>query len=330
MNTRHRPGLRAAVAVAPLAALAALWPTRGALSSNLGIYFPGITRSTPACGACHAPSPGAALGFAPIRIELTPSRRVLAAGQATGVSLRVFGGQSASTRGGFALESTGGVFSAGVDTNVVAPGNVITHFNSPTRAWTFGFTAPATPGLVEWHCVTNTVNDNAVNDDGDMWAFHGSDDTATVSTPVRVYVNVAGVTAVGEACVGAFGNVPVLGARQAPLVGNSAFALELFGVVPAAGAGLVLGASAIPGGLDLGPIGAPSCRLFVDAAVLLTAVTGAGDARRGEGVATFALPVPADPALAGSVVHAQAFVADNGHGRSLPLTFSNGVSVTLR
>jgi hypothetical protein len=308
----------------------ALLLPRSGVASNLGMYFPGIAHATPSCGACHAPSPGAAPGFAPIAVQLAPARRALAAGQSIAIALAVSGGQSASTRGGFALEATAGAFSAGVDTNVVAPGNIITHFNSPTRSWRFGYTAPTAPGFVELRCVVNTVNDNAVNDDGDMWAFHGADDTAVQVTPVRLFVQAAGVTALGEACAGAFGNVPVLGCRRSPILGDAAFAVELHGAAPAAPTGLLLGAAVFPGGLDLSGFGGPGCRLHVDAAIVLSATTGAGNAQRGEGAVNFALPIPADPSLAGAVLHAQAFVADAAHGRPLPLTFTNGVSITLR
>lgn len=299
-------------------------------SSSRGIYFPGVTQSTPACGACHNGSPGAAVGFQPIRITLQPTARVLDASQSIQIALSATGGQSASTNGGFAMDTTAGTFSAGANTRVVNPGDAITHSNSNQRSWTFGYTAPAAPGLVELATVVNTVNDDHVNNNDDMWAFHGFDDAATQVTPVRLFVNAPGVVALGTACSGSYGNVPVLGSATAPTVGNAAFALALHGAAPASVAGLFLGVTPFPAGLDLGIVGVTGCSLFVDPLITVFGATSPGDALRGEGTTTFAVPIANNPGLRGGILHFQAFVLDVNNGRPTPLTMTNGITATIQ
>ncbi len=298
-------------------------------SSSAGIYFPRLTQTAPSCGTCHNPNPGAATGFPRIRVTLLPTDRVLTAGQSIRLALSVTGGQSASPNGGFSMDATAGTFSAGLNSRVVPPGDAITHSNSSTRSWTFGYTAPTTRGLVEVSVVVNTVNNDLINNDDDMWAFHGFDDTATDVTPLRLFVNAAGVAPLGTACVGSFGNVPVLGSATVPTIGTN-FTLQMHGAAPSAFAGLLLGATPFPGGLDLSGLGINGCSLFVDPLVTLFSATGAGDAQRGEGSATFGLSIPNDPNLVAGVLHFQAFVLDVSTGRALPLTMTNGLSATIQ
>lgn len=319
MNT-----FRCAVLAAPAALLLSIpLPSR-----STGIYQNGITRSAPACGQCHRPSPGAAAGSPAVRVTVTPSARVLTVGQAITVAVAVSGG-AASPRGGFACDADAGTFSAGANTTLAAAATAITHANSSVRSWSFGYTAPAVPGPVELFAVANAVNGNGSNDAGDMWAFAGFDDTATVATPVRLFVNAAGVTPFGTSCVGGFGNVPVFGSRQVPVLGNAGFALELRGAAPAAAVGVVLGA-ALPAPIDLAFLGVTGCQLLVDPSLVLTGATGAGNAQRGDGSATLPLPIPAQPILRNRTLRAQAFFTDPGSGRPTPLTFTNGLAVTLQ
>lgn len=313
-----------------LAAPLGLALATGLPSRSGGIYDTSITRTAPACGQCHNATPGAGSGFAPIRLSLTPSTRVLDANQATTVSLSATGGQTASTLGGFACDVTAGTFSAGTNTAVGFPATSITHNSRSPRSWSFGYTAPATPGLVEMFAVVNTVNANLFNDAGDLWAFHGADDTATVSTPVRLFVNATGVRALGSSCAGAFGNVPVFGARQVPTVGNAAFALELHGATPQTAGGVLLAVAAQPTPIDLGIVGVTGCQLYVDPVMTLPLATGAGNAQRGEGSATLPLPIPTGPGLRNRTLLFQSFVLDPASGRPTPLTFSNALSVTLQ
>lgn len=317
--------LRITVVAAPAVLLFALdLPSRSG-----GIFLPGITRSAPACGQCHRPTPGAASGFAAVRVEVAPAARVLAAGQSTTVAVSV-GGGPVSTRGGFAADASAGTFSAGANTAVASGGTAITHASSSSRSWSFGYTAPATPGLVELHVVANAVNGNGRDDDNDMWALAGADQSATSGTPVRLFVNAAGVVPIGTSCTGGFGNVPVLGARQAPAVGNTAFALELHAAAPSAAAGVILGALALQPPIDLGFLGVTGCQLLVDPAVMIGAATGPGNAPRGEGSAVVPVPIPARPLLRGRTLRFQAFFTDAASGRATPLTFTNGLAVTIQ
>ena len=299
-------------------------------SRSGGYYDTTVTRTAPACGQCHRPTPGAATGFQPIRVSVTPTTRVLDVGQPTPVTITTTGGQSASALGGFACDATAGVFSAGANTVVGFPATSITHSSSASRSWSFGYTAPTAPGLVEMFAVSNTVNGNRFNDPEDMWAFHGASDTATVSTPVRLFVNAVGVRAIGTSCVGGFGNVPVFGARQVPTVGNAAFALELHGAAPLAAGGILMALVAQPTPIDLGLVGVTGCQLFVDPVLTLSIATEAGDLQRAGGSAVVPLPIPSGPGLRNRTILFQSFFFDSNAGRPTPLTFSNALSVTLQ
>jgi hypothetical protein len=299
-------------------------------SSSTGIYWPNLVRQMNSCGFCHYPTPGAPAPLQPIRVSLQPSARVLAGGQSVQIALSATGGQSASTNGGFSMDATAGTFSAGPNTQVMPPGDAITHASSASRSWNFGYTAPNAPGLVEMHAVVNTVDNDLNNDDDDRWAFHGFDDTATQVTPVRLYVNARNVAALGRACAGSFGNVPVLGAPTSPAIGNAAFSLALHGAAPASVTGLMLGVVPFPTGLDLSLIGVTGCSLFVDPVLTFFGTTGAGDAQRGEGAASFSLPIPNDPGLVAAVLYFQAFVFDVANGRPLPLTLTNALAATIQ
>lgn len=316
--------------IAVVGAIPALAFTIEAPSSSRGLYFPSVTRSTPACGACHRSNPGADTGFPQIRIAVAPATRSLALNQSIAVSVTTTGGQTVVTRGGFAMDATAGTFSSGANTALAQGGQAITHSDSLGRTWTFGYNAPNTAGLIELATVSNTVNGDSTAGDEDMWAFHGFDDQATQVTPVRLYVNASGVVGLGSGCAGAFGNVPVLGSSTSPTIGNANFALELFGAAPSTTAGLILGVTAYNPGLDLTGVGVTGCSLYVDPLVFLFGATSAGDAQRGEGSATFPLPIPAQPELVGGVLHLQAFILDPQSGRANPLTFTNGLSATLQ
>lgn len=298
-------------------------------SSSRGMYFPGITTGLPSCGGCHLATPGAATGFPRISVSLQPSLRILTSGQSIQIALAASGGQTASTKGGFAMDASAGTFSAGANTAVVTPGTAITHSNSSTRSWSFGFNAPTAPGLVELYGVVNTVNDDHIAGDEDMWAFHGFDDAATEVTPVRLFVNAGNVVALGVACAGSFGNVPVLGCPLPPSIGNQGFGVDLHGAAPSSVAALLLGVTAFVPGVDLGLVGVPGCSLFVDPLVTVFASTSAGNAQRGEGSLSFGLPLPNDPNLRGATLHFQGLIVDTANGRPTPVTMTNGVSATI-
>lgn len=291
-----------------------------------GIYHNSITRSAPSCGQCHRSSPGAPAGFPAVRADLAPAARSLTGGQSISVTLTALGGQSGS-RGGFAADASAGRFTAGSGTNLHANGSAITHDSPASRKWTFGYTAPATPGLVNLFAVVNTVNGNFKKDSGDFWAFHGADQTARTATPVRLFVNAQGITPFGRSCVGSFGNVPVLGAARAPRVGEQAFAVELHGAAPSSPVALLVGANPNFKPIDLGPIGIAGCTLYVDVAATVTATTGAGNAQRGEGSARFPMPIPNNPWLRTVELQVQAAIVDLRNGRRVPVTATNGLRV---
>lgn len=301
-----------------------------ATSRSSGLYTTSVTRSTPSCGQCHRRSPGAATGFPRIQAVVTPTARSLSPGQSVSVTVQALGGQTASTRGGFAADASGGSFSAGNNSRIQAGGRAITHSNSSTRTWQFGYSAPTNPGLVELYTVVNTVNGDRDDDNGDMWGFHGSDSTSSTSTPVRLFVQTQGVRSLGPGCVGSFGNWPVFGAAQSPTVGNQAFALELHGAAPSSSIVLMVGANPNQQPIDLTAIGATGCRLYVDVAASINSMTSAGNAARGDGRATFPIPLPNNPSIRGQAIQAQTVILDNRNGRPLPVTLTNGLSITFR
>lgn len=299
-------------------------------SMSTGMFIPGITRSAPSCGQCHAPTPGAATGFPRIAVSVQPTVRSLARGQSISVTVSAAGGQTASTQGGFACDATDGSFSAGANTAVVPPGGAITHSSPSARSWTFGFTAPTTTGVVSMYAVSNTVNGDTVNGPEDMWAFHGADQFDTNSTPVRLFVNANGIVNVGRSCAGSFGNVPVLGGALTPTVGNANFALQVHGAAPLAPVGLMLAGALLPFPIDLTFLGVNGCELYLNPLVTLNGATGAGNARYGEGSAVLPVPIPNNTGLRGGALHFQAYVFDTGSGRSLPLTLTNALTVTFQ
>jgi hypothetical protein len=263
-------------------------------------------------------------------VFLEPGRRALAANEAIAVGLRSTGGQTASVLGGFAAETTAGTFANGAGTRLWNGGAALTQAAPSARSWTFGFVAPAAAGPVELYAVVNTVDGNQRSGAGDFWASHGFDGAQWFSTPVWVYVLSAGVTALGSACAGGYDNVPVLGAREVPSVGNANFALELHGAAPAAPAFLLLGANPAFVPVDLTLMGAGGCTLHVEPVLTLGATTAAGVPQRGDGAARFALPLPADATLRGAQLQAQAVVADAAAARALPVTLTNGLRIVVQ
>ena len=202
------------------------------------------------------------------------------------------------TWGGFLNEVTAGQLSAGATSQISTDGLFATHKFAflGGRNWQVGYTAPATPGLVQVFVAANTVNGDGI-ETGDMWAFHG-DPTGTQGAPINLFVNAAGVTDHGGGCVGSFGNTPVLGSAQTPTVGNSSFGFEVHGAATNAPAALMLGGNPAVS-LDLGVIGGPGCDLRVLPLITFSSVTGPGSTALGEGTSSFPLPLPNNPAFVG-------------------------------
>ncbi len=333
-----------AVCAAVLAATVASYGT-GALPGTLGTsgHVPmEVTRSLSAtngsCGECHNALPGG--GDPLLRVFVDVARRALQPGETVAVATRTSGGRPSVPPlvdvGGFCMEATAGTFTAGGNSQVDPGGRAITHqlaSASNGRHWQYSFTAPMQPGPLDLFAVANTADGDG-EPFGDIWGFHGRDAFAPWSTPVRLYVLAPGVQALGESCPDGNGLWPVLGASETPAVGNAAFGLELRGATP--GALVAFLRSADTGGfapVELGPAGLPGCWLQVPDPLVTVAVASGGLWETSEGAARLGWPVPDRAALRGLVFRAQAAFVDpraGDQGRSLPLTFSNGLRITVR
>lgn len=321
----------------PAAGVAAAIALSSLLFSNaLGVPGPGYATSGQGCGQvlCHGAAVGVP-GGGGITITVAPTARSLTLGQAISVNTKVTGGAVSTTAqiAGFNSTVTRGRFTAGAGTQVGFAGTDITHTDPLNRTWTYGYTASTTlTGLVNMFVVCNTANGDNLADPGDIWAFHGYDATSTTSTPVRLYVNAARVRPFGSACVGSYGQYPVLGAPQAPNLGSSTFSFELVGAPPSAPITLILAANTAWTPLDLSIINVPGCFLHVDPSLvqISSATSAGGNAQRAEGTASLPLPIPSDPALAGLKLQSQIAIIDFANGRPLPLTMTNALEITLQ
>lgn len=284
-----------------------------------------VNRAMPGCGQCHRSVPGGNR----IDVSVALGARSLTAGQQISVSTTVTGGRPhVGNWGGFSSDVTGGTFSAGSNSRIDLGGTAITHtfaHASNNRRWDYGYTAPNTPGPIDMWVACNTVDGDGRNGPGDIWAFHGGDGLEMVSTPVRLFVNAAGVTPVGDACVGAWKNYPVLGTREPAVAGNANFRIELIGAAPLAPVVLMIGTPIAP--LDLGLIGINGCWLLVSPAVSILGATGPGDPKFAEGTAAVALPLPAGLR---ANVRVQAAFSDALSGRPLPMTVTNALDLSIR
>lgn len=300
----------------------------GALPGDVGILGPvpfDVTRIMPGCGMCHRPMPGGNL----LDVDVVLSARSLVPSQSITVTTSATGGRPHPMNwGGFCNDADAGTFSAGTGTRVGLGGLAITHitaFSSPNRTWTYGYTAPATPGPVEMFANVNTVDGDGQATAADLWAFHGGDGLEQMPTPVRLYVNAVNVLPVGDSCVGSWENYPVLGAREQPSAGNANFAIELIGAAPSSTFVLMIGTPLPP--VDLGFLGITGCTLHVNAIVSVVVGTTAGVAKFAEGTALVPLPIPAG--LQGTLRVQGAFL-DPGSGRPLPLTVTNALDAIIQ
>ena len=282
----------------------------------------------PSCGSCHASQPGGS----GIAVHVAPSARSLTLGQAITVNTNVTGGAVSSKNwGGMTTYVTAGVFTAGSNTKTGTTGVDLTHSTKVNnRNWTYGYKAPTTPGLVQMYVVAMTADGDGSDNSGDLWAFHNYDAAATTSTPLRLYANAVGVTPIGNACVGSYGQVPVLGAKETPSVGNANFAIEVYGAAPNSPTLLMLGANPNWLPLELTFMGVPGCYLLVDPLATLAGMTGAGDAKRAEGVWNLPLAIPSEPSLAGGVLQVQVAIVDANNGRRTPLTLTNALGIQIQ
>lgn len=283
-----------------------------------------LTRTaSSSCGSCHGGSPGGPT------VRVTPSERVMRPGQSISVQIATSGGPSGS-RGGFAADVTGGTLVAGSNTRVSSSGAAIAHSDSRARTWSFGYRAPTQTGPVEFYTVANAVNGDGKTS-GDRWAFHGSNPSATTSTPVRFFVNAPGVVPIGKGCSDGYGNVGVFGASQTPTVGNSGFRFEAVGLPPSARLMFMLGVQKNAPSVELTAMGAPTCFLHTDIAISIYFTTTAGNAERSEGRFSLPAPIPNNTALKGFFFRSQIAVLDGSpRARKLPVVFTNGLGVTIQ
>jgi hypothetical protein len=291
-----------------------------------GHYAPGVTQGNPSCGQCHAGNSAA------VSVSMNvPPARSLALGQAISITTAVSGG--ATVGGGFAADATAGQFTAGNGSVIAGNGLAITHdrTGSAAKSWTYGYAAPAAPGLIELHAVALSTDGDGTAA-GDHHAFSGYADNVVpaVPTPVRLYANDSGVKAIGESCIGGFDNYPVLGGKEAPAVGNQAFKLELHGGATRSYAALILGTTLRPTPLDLRPWGIDGCKLFVDELICRFVCTYGTNPRIADGSAIFELPIPTDAALRGQKFVAQGAILDMNVARAIRMTLANAVEVTVR
>lgn len=321
-----------------LMAAASLVGFSGLLSTHAAGVESGVSsmpangsRALNSCAACHSSSAPTATRTNGPTTAITVGSRVLALGAQTTVTTAVTGGV-ATTTGGFLCEATAGSFTAGTGNHVNTSPRSVTHSDRTRRTWSYTFTAPTTPGVVEITSVG--MSSNGSGSSGDRFSFSGYDNNATVGTPTRIYVLPAGLSNVGTGCPDGYGNVSVLGATTAPTVGNTGFALQLAGAAPSTMAFLLLGFNppAFPG-VDLGAMfGITGCTGYVASPLATqTAFTSAGNAMRGEGSALFPFGIPNDASFHGFQIDMQSAYLDNSVAttRAVAVTFSNGLHLLL-
>jgi hypothetical protein len=300
--------------------------SRGSGMRPSGTGSSAYARTGPSCGRCHASSPGGPV------VTVTPGARVLSPGQQISITVASSGSPS-GINGGFSGQVTGGTLGAGTGCKVDSGGIGITHSDNRTanRNWKFGYKAPTTTGPVEFYTVA--MNSNGSGTSGDAWAWHGSNSNNSFSTPVRLYVNTAGVQVIGNGCADGNGNIGVYGAPQPPTVGNSNFKLEAVGLPPGAKLMFVLGTNKNHTSLDLGALGAPGCFLHSDILLQLFAQSTGSNTTQNRQLAsgTFVLPVPIpnDAKLKGAYFRTAIGVVDQDSKRPFPVIFTNGLAMTV-
>ena len=126
----------------------------------------------------------------------------------------------------------------------------------------------------------------------------------TTSQPVELdWVPFASTFAIESSpCPGSTGPPSIGSLGGAPFPGNSRFSVTLSGALPSSSAFLLLGIDKTS--LDLGPFGAPGCRVLTTPLVTVTVATGT------LGKAVLGLAIPPDASLAGGAVSLQWLVLD--------------------
>ncbi len=146
-----------------------------------------------------------------------------------------------------------------------------------------------------------------------------------------VFAFVGQTPSFGSGCPGAGGFIPTISVQGCPTLGNPFFGATVGNALGGSLVVLILGASTTSWGpaslpLNLAFVGMPGCNLLVSGDVLYPAI--AGGTGIGGGSASFALPIPMNPALVGGTVHLQGWAS--AFGVSLfPAGLSEGVHVTI-
>ncbi len=282
---------RAAVPYAALALLALSVPSL--VAKDDGYLNTSYTKSLPSCNRCHKN----ATTNAAVTLTLKGPQSITV-GKIGAYTLSV-SSKITSTRGGFTISNTGGLFLAGRNTRTSSRGGMITHSNAFQRNWSFSYWDRTKTGLRSFYAVGLTADGNKKNSN-DAIGFWGPTSTKP-GTPFRVFINDSQVTAFGTPCTGTAGFAPILGAATNASRGAS-FKVELHNAPPATAALGILGFSnkkfgAFPLPLPLAALGAPGCELNVSldlVTAMPTAGTGAGN-----GTASWNYPIPNDASLKG-------------------------------
>lgn len=263
-------------------------------------------------------------------VTVTVGRRALNLNGTTAINVKAINSGVAGNRGGFCADVTAGVLVPGTNTFISSNGNAITHFNTFTtgRFWDFNFRGTKT-GLAELFVVGNTVNGNGRADGGDQWAFHSAKLLASKATPVRLFVNAAGVKSTGSGCADGYGNFSVFGAATSPTIGNANFKLEAHGLPTSARFMLMLSLGGGVTPIDMAFMGAPGCFLRTALQLDVGGLTTPGDALRGEGKVILPLPIPNDTSLRGLVLSLQIGALDGNSKRNFPMVVTNGIELTI-
>ncbi len=298
----------------------------GVLPSGSG-RFTSMTRSnSDSCGRCHGGSGTTPKGTV---VTVTPTARGLVPGQTIGITVKADNPAIRNNRGGFAADINVGKFVPGSNSWIRGDGKGIAHDDDKSRTWAFNYKAPTTPGLVEFYTVAMASNDNGKKDSGDQYAFHGADPTDTASTPVRMFVNAAGVKPVGTSCGDGYGNYSVLGSPTTPVVGG-AFKLEAHGLPTSSRALLMISAGGNIPPVDLKYMGAGGCVLRTTFLLQVPLMTSGGNESHSEGTVILPTMLPNDPGLRGATVTLQVGALDKKPIRPFPMLVTNAIEVTIK
>ncbi len=291
----------------------------GTIGSNLAV--------SGGCGSCH--QGGNAQNM---HVELMPDQKSLRVGQPVSVTTSWTGGLPTQLAG-FQSWCSAGRFIPGLRSVVDPSGQTISHKGiqiNPGQHFIYTYDPPSTPGIYQLYTAVCSV-DNDGTAAGDVWTFHNPPGRSqTPSTWVHIIVNSPGIAGYGKPCIAQHGNYPVLGAIAPPSVGNSTFQLQVGQAAEQSWVHLVVGVTRQ--NIDLSPIGATGCTLLLDPLVFLNRRTRTSRSPAGLGGSggQVLFPIPNDPALKGSRLLVQAMINDIHVNRAIPMSFTNGLDITIQ